>query len=66
MGNEENEIRNEPTDAAKGSVPCIQRKIDGRVYTGRIHFKEGKGRTAEEVMKSVLLHELDREHHKQE
>lgn len=44
---------------AENEAPCIRRKIDGRVYTVKIHFRKDASRTAKETMKSVLVHVLD-------
>ncbi|MDY6305806.1 MAG: hypothetical protein SPL94_07585, partial [Oribacterium sp.] len=44
---------------AQEQIPAIQRVIDGRLYTVKIHFRDGATRTAKETMKSILMHEID-------
>lgn len=40
-------------------VPTLQRVIDGKLYTVKVHFRDGVKRTAKETMKSILVHEID-------
>ena len=44
---------------AKEQIPAIQRVIDGRLYTVKVHFRDGATRTAKETMKSILMHEIN-------
>lgn len=44
---------------AKEKIPAIQRVIGGRLYTVKVHFRDGATRTANETMKSILMHEID-------
>ena len=44
---------------AKEQISAIQRVIDGRLYTVKVHFRDDATRTAKETMKSILMHEID-------
>ena len=39
---------------AQEQIPAIQRVIDGRLYTVKIHFRDGATRTAKETMQAIL------------
>lgn len=51
----------EQTERAEKDAPFIQRVIDGRVYTVRIHFNPNSKETAKEKVLRMLKQEAESE-----
>lgn len=59
MGNNREERMDGLNTEEVEQVPTLQRVIDGKLYTVKVHFRDGVKRTAKETMKSILVHEID-------